>query len=69
MQNQKIEYSYYLTTDQEIDQIKITYDTMKFQQSITVKEIEECKYPVHKITFVNRWGAMQDLFFFQKICR
>ena len=26
----------------------------------------ECKYPVNKITFVNRWGALQDLFFFKK---
>lgn len=63
--NQKIEYAYYLTTSQEIDQIIISYDD-EFQQSITVKEIEECKYPVHKIVFLNRWGAFQDLYFFKK---
>ena len=62
--NQKVEYSYYLTA-QEIDEIEITYDTTQ-TESITVKEIEECKYPVHKIVFLNRWGAFQDLFFFKK---
>jgi hypothetical protein len=35
-------------------------------QTITLESTEECKYPVNKITFVNRWGAMQDLFFFKK---
>ena len=35
-------------------------------QTITLAPTEECKYPVNKITFVNRWGAMQDLFFFKK---
>jgi len=62
--NQKVEYSYYLTA-QEIDEIEITYDTTQ-TESITVKEIEECKYPVHKIVFLNRWGAFQDLYFFKK---
>jgi len=33
---------------------------------IKLREIEECKYPVNKITFLNRWGAFQDLFFFKK---
>jgi hypothetical protein len=61
---QKVEYSYYLTS-QEIDEIEITYDTTQ-TESITVKEIEECKYPVHKIVFLNRWGAFQDLYFFKK---
>ena len=63
--NQKIRYAYYLTTSQEIDEIVINYDD-EFSTSITVKEIEECKYPVHKIVFLNRWGAFQDLFFFKK---
>jgi hypothetical protein len=31
-----------------------------------LKPIEECKYPVHKIIFLNRWGALQQLFFFKK---
>lgn len=63
--NQKVDYAYYLTTSQEIDQAYIIYDT-EYATSITVKQIEECKYPVHKIVFLNRWGAFQDLYFFKK---
>lgn len=63
--NQKIDYAYYLTTSQEIDEIFITYDDEE-STTITVEEIEECKYDVNKIVFLNRWGAFQDLFFFKK---
>tara|TARA_R110001583_G_scaffold42635_2_gene135533 strand:+ start:4813 stop:5955 length:1143 start_codon:yes stop_codon:yes gene_type:complete len=63
--NQKVDYAYYLTTSQEIDEAYITYDTSS-NVSITVEQIEECKYPVHKIVFLNRWGAFQDLYFFKK---
>ena len=63
--NQKIDYAYYLTTSQEIDEAYITYDSSS-NVSITIEQIEECKYPVHKIVFLNRWGALQDLFFFKK---
>lgn len=62
--NQKIEYAYYLTTDQEINTIRYIADDVAY--TITVKQIEECKYPVHKIVFLNRWGAFQDLYFFKK---
>jgi len=63
--NQKIEYASYLTTSQEIDEITIRYD-VEYETSIKVEQIEECKYPVHKIVFLNRWGAFQDLYFFKK---
>ena len=63
--NQKIEYASYLTTSQEIDEITIRYD-IEYETSIKVEQIEECKYPVHKIVFLNRWGAFQDLYFFKK---
>lgn len=65
-QNQKITYSTFVnTTVASVDQALIVYDdaSTKF---ITLNVIEECKYPVNKITFLNRWGAMQDLFFFKK---
>lgn len=63
--NQKIDYAYYLTTSQEIDEIFILYDGEE-STTITVEEVEECKYDVNKIVFLNRWGAFQDLFFFKK---
>lgn len=62
--NQKIDYAYYLTTNQEINTIRYVADDVAY--TITVKQIEECKYPVHKIVFLNRWGALQDLYFFKK---
>ena len=65
-QNQKIQYSQFANTSvKDVARVKVTYDTTSFTTILT-KEIEECKYPVNKITFVNRWGAMQDLFFFKK---
>tara|TARA_R100000734_G_scaffold14928_1_gene11046 strand:- start:2430 stop:3566 length:1137 start_codon:yes stop_codon:yes gene_type:complete len=60
-----VEYSSFATTSQQYDEVVVTYDTSD-TVSYTLKEIEECKYPVHKITFVNRWGAYQDLFFHKK---
>jgi hypothetical protein len=65
-QNQKIQFAQFTDTDiKDIARVKITYDTSSFTTIYTTR-IEECKYPVNKITFVNRWGAMQDLFFFKK---
>ena len=64
-QNQKIAYASVTTSTQQYDQALVTYDTSS-TISYTLQEIEECKYPVHKITFLNRWGALQDLFFHKK---
>lgn len=65
-QNQKIQYAQFTATDiKDVARIGITYDTSNTTTIYTTR-IEECKYPVNKITFVNRWGAMQDLFFFKK---
>ena len=64
-QNQKIQYSQFTNTVQQVNNAFVTYDDSS-TLSITLERIEECKYPVNKITFVNRWGALQDLFFFKK---
>lgn len=63
-QNQKIQYSQYAETQEDLTKAVIYYDSIFI--TINLKGIEECKYPVNKITFLNRWGAMQDLFFFKK---
>ena len=62
--NQKIDYASYKTTTQEINIIRYLVDDVAY--TINVQEVEECKYPVHKIVFLNRWGAFQDLYFFKK---
>jgi len=64
-QNQKIAYASVTTSTQQYDEALVTYDTSS-TISYTLQEIEECKYPVQKITFLNRWGALQDLFFHKK---
>ena len=33
---------------------------------LTVDNIEECKYDPYKVTFVNKFGALQDLWFFKR---
>ena len=33
---------------------------------LKVKTVEECKYNPHRITFKNRYGVMEDLWFFKK---
>ena len=33
---------------------------------INVKTIEECKYEPKKITFINKFGVLQDMYFFKK---
>ena len=62
--NQKIQYAQF-TSSTLLDNALITYDGGS-TTTITLDPIEECKYPVNKITFLNRWGALQDLFFFKK---
>ena len=63
-QNQKIQFALF-TAGTFLDNALITYDSGS-TTTITLEQVEECKYPVNKITFVNRWGALQDLFFFKK---
>jgi len=63
-QNQKIQFALF-TAGTFLDNVLITYDSGS-TTTITLEQVEECKYPVNKITFVNRWGALQDLFFFKK---
>ena len=53
------------TSSQQYDEVLIV-DVSENSSTITLQEIEECKYPVQKITFLNRWGALQDLFFHKK---
>lgn len=44
----------------------IYVDTDSGVDVITVENISECKYQPHKVTFVNKYGALQDLWFFKK---
>ena len=35
-------------------------------ETIKVNVIDECKYQPKKITFTNKFGALQDMYFFKK---
>ena len=59
--NQKIQYiSYSGSAD------KIFIEGAVGDSTIIVEEVEECKYTPIKITFINKNGALQDLWFFKK---
>lgn len=68
--NQKIRYLNWTTTGSVVPKVLELYSGSEGQgtllNKIILEPIEECKYPVNKITFLNRWGALQDLFFFKK---
>lgn len=48
----------------EIDRVVVT--GTDGTQTINIKTIEECKYEPKKVTFVNKFGVLQDMFFFKK---
>ena len=62
--NQKIQY---VTIPADSDVIKV-YDTddTTLLKTITVTNICEPKFTSYKVTFVNKYGAFQDLYFFKK---
>lgn len=52
-------------TGTDIDEI-ILKDGLTTLQTIVVHNIEECKFTPYKLTFVNKFGALQDLWFFKR---
>jgi len=62
--NQKIQYI--TTTAGTVDSVEVVYNSGASTESRTIEEIDECKYPVSKIIFINRFGALQNLYFFKK---
>ena len=49
----------------KVDKVTVT-DTDGTTATVIVNTIEECKYEPKKITFVNRFGVLQDMYFFKK---
>ena len=45
---------------------KITISDNNGIETIKVNVIEECKYEPKKVTFINKFGALQDMYFFKK---
>jgi hypothetical protein len=38
-------------------------------ETINVSALQECKYQPKKVTFVNKFGALQDMYFFKKLVK
>jgi len=49
----------------EADEVRVFSGT-KPLEVIKVKTLEECKYEPKKFTFINKFGALQDIYFFKK---
>jgi hypothetical protein len=49
----------------KVDKVTLT-DTYGANETLIIKTLEECKYEPKKITFVNKAGALQDMYFFKK---
>ena len=47
-----------------VDEVYIATDTGT--EIVKIFSTEECKYKPYKVTFVNKYGALQDLWFFKK---
>ena len=47
-----------------VDEVYIATDTGT--EIVKIFSTEECKYEPYKVTFVNKYGALQDLWFFKK---
>ena len=62
--NQKIQYI--TTTAANVDAVEVVYNSGADTQSFTIEEVFECKHTVSKIVFLNRYGALQNLYFFKK---
>ena len=48
-----------------VDKIEVSGSSQKIQ-TIKVNVLEECKYEPKKVTFINKFGALQDMYFFKK---
>ncbi len=48
-----------------VDEIRVS-DADGNLTIVTVQDIEECKYQPYKVTFVNKYGALQSIWFFKR---
>ena len=62
--NQKIQYV--STSASNVDEVDVVYNSGASTETKTIELIDECKFSVSKIVFVNKLGALQNLYFFKK---
>jgi hypothetical protein len=68
--NQKIQYLIITDTENLIDGDTVTFssDSTDYPDDvvITLRKVEECRFSPSRIIFYNKYGALQDLWFFKK---
>ena len=73
--NQLVSTITYLSSNDSADQVeyisvlnnnKITVTDSSGVETINIDILEECKYEPKKVTFINKFGALQDMYFFKK---
>ena len=57
-------FEYITVQTGDADELRIT--TTDGLKTVKIITIDECKYTPHRVSFINRWGAIQDLWFFKK---
>lgn len=50
----------------EVDEVVISDEYNQGIERVKVKVLNECKYEPKKITFINKFGVFQDMYFFKK---
>jgi len=48
----------------QIDQIKVYQSSPRVTISVSVNDYEKCKYTPYKLTFINKYGAYQEIWMF-----
>ena len=61
----QIQYINWFAINGNVDTIEV-YVSAVLIDTITVNMVEECVYDPKKITFINKFGALQDMYFFKK---
>jgi len=73
--NQLVSTITYLSSNDSADQVeyisvlnnnKITITSLGSTETIDIDILKECKYEPKKVTFINKFGALQDMIFFKK---
>lgn len=49
----------------EADEVRV-FSSGTGLETIKIKTLDECKYEPKKVTFINKFGALQDMYFFKK---
>ena len=59
------DFNVFIFSDGDADEILITYSDAS-TESITIETIDECKYTPYRLTFVNKFGALQSVWMFKR---